>query len=119
MTPRPPSRPDRQVELLVAATAAAHAAGVCGSLLRDRIEARYAADPTSDVMEIVRAGQFPRILSAAERFQETVLCALEDLEPGARIGAAQIAEIAHDSARAGLAEKIAPAIAVDRADTGR
>jgi hypothetical protein len=114
MTPRPPSDAERELELMVAATAAAHAAGVCGSLLRDRVDARYAVDPQADVVGQVRAGQFPKILSAAERFQAAVLGALDDLEPGARIGAAQIAQIAYDSARAGLVERIGPVAAARR-----
>jgi hypothetical protein len=117
MTPRSTSSSERDLEILIAATASAHAAGVCGSLLRDRIEARYDANPGADLVAAVRPGQFARILATAERFKEAVLAALHDLEPGARVTAANIAGTAHDSARAALLETLQHPLGADRGAT--
>lgn len=114
MTPRPPSPQERDLELLIASTATAHAAGVCGALLRDRIEARHRLHPGTDVLAVVGPGQFTEILATAERFKAAVLVALGDLEPGARVSAAQIAATAQDSARAALSEALLCSVGAER-----
>lgn len=118
MTLQPADPAPRGVEMLVDAAASAHAASVCGSLLRERIEASCVAGRAADLAKRLSFEQIAAVAAAAADFEHQTVRMLDSLDRNARLSTATIAQAARDMTRATVADSLRSASRPGQSDRG-
>jgi hypothetical protein len=109
MTLHPAAPEDDALDRMIDVAANAHVAGVCGSLLRERLEAHCQADGAAGLAASVLPEDLADIASAVLRIETATVRILGRLEPEARLSATTVVAAARDMAHASLAETLRPA----------
>ena len=108
MTLRPAAPQDDALDRVIDIAVNAHVAGVCGSLLRDRLEARCHAVGATRLDASLTLDDLAALASAVLTIEAATVRILGRLEPDARLSAPTVVAAARDMARASLSETLKP-----------
>lgn len=108
MTLRPAASQDDALDRVIDLAANAHVAGVCGFLLRDRLDVHCQAVGAARLDASLTPEDTAAIASAVLSIEAATVRILGRLEPDARLSAPVVVAAAGAMARASLAETLRP-----------